>query len=293
MRYLVSEIEAQFRSAINHAGITYQGDVMADGKLHRFQVDGDKLGSKNGAYILHADGYCPAGYFEDFRQGIKMTWKFNSHGGRSQITVEERAQIARTQALRKQNELQRQDRVAKNAGTLWVNAELAPPSHPYLARKAIMSCGARIAPDGRLMIPLQDQNLVIRNLQFISADGEKRFMLGGQKHGCFFSIGEMTETIFIAEGFATAASIYICEQMLAIVAYDAGNLKPVAEITRALYPTATIIIAGDNDHSGVGQAKAEEAANACGGLISVPPNPGQDWNDYLSAFDAIAAKEAL
>ena len=66
-----------------------------------------------------------------------------------------------------------------------------------------------------------------------------------------------------------------------IVAFDAGNLLPVAKNIRELSPDSEIIICGDNDLSGVGQRKAKEAALAIGGKVLIPQIPGADWNDYL------------
>jgi len=43
-------------------------NIIADRTLHRFKIDG----KTNGTYCLHLDGR-PAGYFEDFKQGIKTT----------------------------------------------------------------------------------------------------------------------------------------------------------------------------------------------------------------------------
>ena len=60
----------QFKTAMLDAGITPPDLIIGDGQLHRFKIDG-KL---NGAYVLHLDGIA-AGYFEDFKQGIKHTWK--------------------------------------------------------------------------------------------------------------------------------------------------------------------------------------------------------------------------
>ena len=60
VNYTTSSIESQFRQAMQTAGIHYSGEIVPDGKLHRFHIEGQKRGSKNGAYILHVDGY-PAG----------------------------------------------------------------------------------------------------------------------------------------------------------------------------------------------------------------------------------------
>ena len=54
-------IEA-FREAMRMAGIDYRGPIEADGKLHRFHVEGDSRGKRNGWYVLHLDEH-PAGMF--------------------------------------------------------------------------------------------------------------------------------------------------------------------------------------------------------------------------------------
>jgi len=67
-----------------------------------------------------------------------------------------------------------------------------------------------------------------------------------------------------------------------MVAMDAGNLAPVAQAARRLFPDAEIIIAGDNDESGTGQAAAQNAALAVGGKVLIPQQSGVDWNDILT-----------
>lgn len=44
-----------FRAAMADAGMIVDDSIIADGALHRCHVEGDKRGSKNGAYILHVD----------------------------------------------------------------------------------------------------------------------------------------------------------------------------------------------------------------------------------------------
>lgn len=60
----------EFKNAMLDHGVIPPDHIIGDGLLHRFKIDG-KL---NGAYVLHLDGQ-PAGYFEDFKQKIKSTWK--------------------------------------------------------------------------------------------------------------------------------------------------------------------------------------------------------------------------
>ncbi len=85
----------------------------------------------------------------------------------------------------------------------------------------------------------------------------------------------------ICEGFATGASLYEDSGQRVVIAFDAGNLLPVAKNIRELNPDTEIIICGDNDISGVGQEKARKAALSIDGKILIPPLPGKDWNDVL------------
>ncbi|WP_411726052.1 toprim domain-containing protein [Methyloglobulus sp.] len=126
-----------------------------------------------------------------------------------------------------------------------------------------------------------DESHQVVNLQFIAADGTKRFLSGGRKKGCFSTIGKVTDTILIAEGWATGASLYETTSHNVVVGMDAGNLESVAKVIRKLHPTAKIIICADNDPVGV--EKATVAAFACNGLYIAPPNEDMDFNDFINA----------
>ena len=97
----------------------------------------------------------------------------------------------------------------------------------------------------------------------------------------------------IAAGFATGATLRELTGLPVAVAFDAGNLLPVAEIYRARDAERPIVVAGDNDHHlprrepplpNVGREKAEAAALAVRGVAMIPafaPDAaGTDWNDH-------------
>ena len=71
-------IEADFRHAMEAAGIATQADIVADGKLHRFDVEGDKRGSKSGWYVLHPDPW--VGVFGCYKRNINEKWRPESPG---------------------------------------------------------------------------------------------------------------------------------------------------------------------------------------------------------------------
>ncbi|MGH8646769.1 MAG: toprim domain-containing protein [Gammaproteobacteria bacterium] len=150
--------------------------------------------------------------------------------------------------------------------------------HPYLTRKRVKAHGIR-QYRGSLVIPLRDTGGGLLSLQFIDGEGNKRFLNGGAISGHYHAIGEYAGTLYIAEGYATAATIHQETGQAVGCAFNAGNLKPVALALRKKFPEAKLIVCADNDShtpGNPGVAKAKEAARAVRGFLVVPrfENPG-------------------
>ena len=278
--YTYGDMVEQFKNAmLDRIGYAPE-TIIGDGHLHRVK---DESGKLNGAYVLHLDGRA-AGYFEDFKQGIKERWKMA--GDFRPPTAEERRTFAidrqRQQAERETAEKTRHDEAIKKAAYIWSRSTPAI-NHHYLIKKRIKPHTARFYR-GSLVIPLYDENGVMVSLQFIGVDGSKRMMKGGKAQGSSSPIGDSLENliILICEGYATGASLHEATGHLTLVSFSAGNLKAIARQARKHYPESEIIICGDNDLSGVGQKAAIEAALVCGGKYKLPALPG-DWNDILPA----------
>ncbi|MBF0261982.1 MAG: AAA family ATPase [Magnetococcales bacterium] len=189
--------------------------------------------------------------------------------------------------------------------SIWANCQTTRPRHPYEDRKGISLPGARLhkgllriagmSCDGALAIDLQDAGGELMNVQFIASDGQKRFLPGCPKKGMSHTFGELTGTILICEGVATAASLFEATGYMTIAALDAGNLRPVAETIRAAHPEATIIMCADDDShlaANPGRTKAEAAARAVGGLLAVP-SFGPDRPDWATDFNDLARLHGL
>ena len=170
----------------------------------------------------------------------------------------------------------------------WEAAKPAPDSHPYLARKGVQAHGLRVDADGRLLVPVRDRAGELQSLQYINADGEKRFLPGGRVSGGHFAIGKVSGTVCVAEGFATAATIHEATGHPVAVAFNCGNLEAVARALREKLPKARLILCADDDawtDGNPGLTKATEAARAVGGLLAVPdfgadrPEKATDFND--------------
>ncbi|MCB1591363.1 MAG: toprim domain-containing protein [Alphaproteobacteria bacterium] len=274
--------QPDFKSAMSEAGLVIKDAIISDGKLHRFRVEGDKAGSENGWYVLYGDSL-PAGAFGCWKRGISETWCGKTDRELTQAQREQnRRRMIEAQKARESEEAKRRQAAWDKALLIWQSLPLAPDSHPYLVKKGVKSHGLRLHK-GLLVIPMRDSGGNLHSLQFIDGDGNKRFLSGGRKKGCYFALGTPTESLCIAEGFATAATIYESTGLAVAVAFDAGNLLPVAQALRTKFSVAEIVLCADNDANTPGNpglTKAREAAAAVGGRLAVPPCAG-DFNDFL------------
>jgi putative DNA primase/helicase len=278
----ISRPEDQLRDSIISANLTPPDEIIMDGQIHRFKSTA-KSKDKSGWYIVYSDG-TPMGRFGCWRSGVEGSFKADV--GRKYTPAEEMSfikRMAEAKALR-DAELQRQRELAANTvEIIWTECTPAHPEHPYLKRKGIGVHGARVTGDGRLVVPLYDQDGEISSLQYISADGKKLYHTGGATGSRFWIMGEVEKTLYIAEGFATAATIRESTGQSVVIAYSASNLVPVTEIMRRKYGvTQDIVIVADNDASGVGLRYAEQASAKYGARIVYPPTQG-DANDYVQA----------
>jgi len=273
------------------AGLKPPDTLHLDGKLHRFNsgTKGEKGHDKPGWYIIFNDGV-PAGRFGCWRSGVELTWKADI--GRSLTVAEEMAQsrrLSEAKAQRDAEQAKTREVAANTVDLIWSQAGAASPEHPYLQRKGIQPNGARITGDGRLMVPLYNSDGELSSIQYIDHQGGKLYHPGGQTGSMYWLVGSMDDasTLYIAEGFATAATIAEVTGQPCAVAYSASNLVPVTGILKTAHPTLDICIVADNDASGVGQRYAEQASAKYGVRMTMPPIEG-DANDYVQTGHDLA-----
>jgi antirestriction protein ArdC/phage/plasmid primase-like uncharacterized protein len=301
---------AEFAQALRAAGLVIDGWPVMDGELRRVAVEGDAKGERSGAYVGFTDGH-PAGFIQNFKTGLDTTWKASQRI--PALSAKDRAQLdaeaAEKRALRAKEREALAEQTAELVKAHWQAGEPAKV-HPYLSAKGVQAYGLRIntrgslalqggktdeAPqrwsgNGELLVPVLDQDGRFWAAQSIDDSGRKSFPRGSRLQCGHFPIGELTasDTILIAEGYATAATLHALTGLPVVVAFHSGNLPLVAEIYREKFPEKILVIAGDNDHAkpvekNVGRLKAQEAAQAVGGYALVPEfekdAPGSDWND--------------
>jgi phage/plasmid primase-like uncharacterized protein len=278
--------EQQLIDAIAYEGINPPSSVTLDGKIHRFRSDASR--AKNGWYIAYSDGR-PAGHFGCWRRQIDVSWR--AEGGPSMTPAEEVAHAKRMADMRaiRDAELARQrEVVAEVVEQVWSELPEAPADHPYLQRKGVKPHGSKVTSDGKLVVPLFDVDGGISSLQYIEGDGGKRYHPGGEVKAKFWMVGKPSDgVIYLAEGFATAATVHEVTGRPCVIAYSASNLVDVAGLLVGLYGNRITIVA-DNDKGHVGLRAAEQACAKHGVRYVIPPIPG-DANDYVQAGQDLAA----
>jgi putative DNA primase/helicase len=178
--------------------------------------------------------------------------------------------------IRKHGELEQRERqlkVAEIAQNNWLNA--LSGEHTYLKKKFLPKLNTKVS-NNYLMIPLQDVEGVLWNVQSISKDGVKRFHKGGRVKGLFSCIGgelKNNNRVYISEGWSTAATIHLESGCISIAAMNAGNLESVAREVLRRFPGVEIVIAGDDDRNtkgNPGKVKATKAAMSVGAGVVFP-----------------------
>ena len=261
----------EFKAAMLGAGLTPPDIIEPDGQRHRFDADGRK-GKRTGWYTLYLDG-TPVGNFGCWRtlpEGVNWCSKSKDTMTEAERQAH-RQRMADMQRQREQGTKDRQAEVKAECAKLWeVSRECLDGEHPYLTRKGIKPYGLHIMGKGeaaRLLVPMRINSELV-SLQFIGADGGKRFKTGEQVQGAYCRIGSPVAggtqpTAIVCEGFATGATLFESTGSMVVVAFNAGNLKAVAQALRQRIPDARIILAADDDVNTPGNpglTKAKEAA---------------------------------
>lgn len=221
--------------------------IEPDDKWHRYQLYGDKPTVRNGSYKLkiEPDGFA-VGVCQSFREGIPHGWHVKAT---RKASAEDRAAWKAKAEADKRRQAAEAAKVAAEAAErsrgIW--AKLKPGQTDYLTRKRLDATviGTRERA-GLCVVPMWSDGKLV-GLQFIAPDGSKRFIRGAAKEGAYHAIKGDEAVIVIAEGLATGAAIHAALGCMVVIAFDAGNLKPVAKAIRKRKPEARLVIAADGD----------------------------------------------
>lgn len=271
--------------------------IELDGALHRVRHREDRAGTKNGWYVAHefsttSGRRIVCGAFGWWKSGDAVHRL--KHDGAGLSIDDQREADARRRDLEAKAAAARSALAAETADRarkIWPALPTDGASE-YLARKQVAAFGVRFSR-GSVVVPLRrglsDADLV--GLQWIGADGAKRFLTGTAKRGAWCLLGDPPEPggwLAIGEGYATCASVRMAMGWTVAVAFDAGNLSEVAKALGKLLPGVRIVLLADDDHATKGNpgvSKATAAARSVRGLVAIPrfcsddPARGTDWND--------------
>ena len=251
-----------------------------------------------GWYQLWLDQSVPFGRIGDYRVSATeptSTWKPENQK-QFKMTDEHRREIKELQKKAEVKKAENYNKAAKRAQSLWDQAQPCE-RHPYLEKKKVLSYGGlRVNDQGILMLPMYDAQMTIVGIQYISPDGSKKFLTGSKKTGSFFILGKevlkSSRTINFAEGYATAASYHQDFSQPVIVAFDAYNLTPVAEVVFEFLNDRKFVFIADNDpESNTGEREAVKACRAIRKLkgqadVFMPESKG-DYNDHKNQTEAL------
>jgi len=285
----------EFLHTMQRASIHYLGSVVADGQIHRFASNGK--GNKDCWYVF----FGMAGIFGDWSRDIKKNWsiKYDHFSPVEQRRIT--AQIADDKKSCEEAIARGYEEAALEAGVKWQSYAVTGKSS-YLDRKNILATGVRF-DKCTIVVPIKDIEGKHWSLQYIYESGDKLFLTGGRKKGGFHVLGDMvddTPFAYVAEGYATAASVHMAMGTPVIVAFDAGNIEPVVKALKQKYSSLKICITGDDDQwkeSNTGRIRAEEAANKYGCSVVFPAfkntnNTPTDFNDLhiLEGLEAVKSQ---
>ncbi len=282
-----NNLQATFFETLAEYNITPPPHELAAEKFTRWGED------KKYWAIAHEWGI----YFGNWSTGEKRIWF--TKAGQDMPKQERQQKIAQAQEKITQELAAGQEAQAIKAQN-FISRLPKEGNSPYLERKHISSCGVLF--DGEnLIIPMQDVAGKIWSFQRIFPNGDKRFLKDGKKKGCFHLLGELNSTaeLLICEGFATGASLHEATSLPVAIAFDAGNLDPVAQALLAKYPSLKLVVCGDDDkgkepNRGRQAAEAVALKHKCQVIFPnfsecSPKEPPSDWNDLhiLSGLEEV------
>lgn len=283
-----------FQAAISGAGLG-RPEIEADGKIHRFDLPEDKPGKKAGWYVFFPDDSpCPAGMFGSWKHEISESWCAKANYELTAAQIEQsRERLRQAREARDALERENAEQCKQSAISIWTSSQEATSENPYLLKKKIGAFGVR-ASGSTLLVPVFSAQQELISLQRIFANGEKRPLFGTPFKESIGWIEGDHGTIYLAEGYSTAASIHMATGCAVAIGWFADNLVSTGRILRELFPEQRIVIAADDDRwtkiNGVPQNKgllcAGKAAAEIGATVASPhfkdlSSRPTDFNDLM------------
>ena len=276
--------------AFASVAMTYPDKEIVPGKLARFPTNG-KRGDTAGWCKLFPDGV--GAVFGCNREGTEFVWQLRDTNAPPPSKQERQAARAKYEQARQQAERERADEHASAAATAanrWRDTCELDRTHDYVKRKGITPYCARQDKAGAVTLPVYGADGELQSLQFIGADGEKRFLRNGKMKGGRLFLGKPENGVLLVlvEGWATGCSIHEASGATVVICFFGSNLDDVAADLRRQFPESPRHIAADLDAHGKGLEYAQAAAAAGAPAIAFLPlfADGRDRGDFNDLHQA-------
>ena len=259
----------------------------------------DKHGERSGWYVFNQTG--------DYQNCVWGNWRTGAQGKWSSVDPNQlsdtqrqilKAKLEEAKAQGEEHKKRRQDEVAEEVKDRF-EKYIDSSDHAYLvAKKVLNNCGLK-EQAGSLVVPLYDSTTgQMRSLQYITKQGKKRFVSASEVKGNVFPIGfqlsqlKDLERLVVVEGVATGVSINLATNWPVLVVFSATfGLEAIQKIRQKTQ--ARLIIAFDNDKSGVGQQNADECVKSFVNTTSNLPSIIGDYNDLHQRYGLEAVKQEI
>jgi putative DNA primase/helicase len=184
-----------------------------------------------------------------------------------------------------------------SAFEVWERCLPALPSHEYILRKQGKPDGLRYYPSSEPTLIINGKNVTdylvipcwkndeLQTLQFVSPnkDDKKLNLPGSSFSDGYFTVGEISELIYICEGIGQAWAVNKVSGCGAVVSFGVGRMTTVSKAIRAKYPNVRLVIVSDR---GKEKQACEAATAVVGQWIELPEEMPEksDVNDYAIEF---------
>jgi len=288
-------LEDRIKEFIYNSGYESPEIIYFDSELHRFSGRSSKPSDKDEWYVAHEWEYQEKVY----QKVILGSWRhpdqkhvWNSWGESKLDHDNYQIYKEKEKQAREALEVERK-KSEEGAVKFYYELPDLETTHPYLLAKGfdITFDGLKVYKD-RLVIPKTDETGKIRSYEIIDPDGSKRCAKGCVSKNTFYKLTGTNKKIYIAEGFATAASVHLATGATVYCAFSANNCKNVAAI--AMYHNKNTPVTLCQDLGQSGDKTAEECAKL--GIESIKPvceGDGTDFNDMYMQSGEEAVKRLL
>lgn len=268
--------------------------------LNRYSRDG-KHNEPDEWYVAHENLYTDSvtgnsqhhlivnyGSWSDSSKYTYYSWKKDYCYSREYINQLNEARKEKQQEVDAKLQTER-DQEAKKAAQVWEEAKKTKTDKSYtsyIEKKGVAPLGIRygLNPSNHpsIIIPFKNTDGEIRAIEYVSlgADGKKYTRCFGSKKGCLHVVDDKEikngDSIIVAEGWATAVSIYMAVGGKVCAVGGSVNIDNAIGSLRKKYPDSQITIAADLEK---GEAPALDAAKKYATKIVLPMFPKENSFD--------------